>query len=85
VNREFRHATSLDHLGVLNRAIVGNGPSHLPAAVAELGILPDAPNALEVLKAVGLLLISATNQPGVACGAQWRGAATAIHAAVATP
>lgn len=79
---ELRRAVFLDRDGVLNRAIVRNGTPYPPATLAELEILPDAPKALENLKAAGFLLIGVTNQPDVARGTQRREVVDAINAAL---
>ena len=79
---EPRTAAFLDRDGVLNRAVVRNGRPYPPATLAELQILPDAPRALQALKAAGLLLIGITNQPDVARGTQRRDVVEAINAAL---
>src|SRR5262249_18704504 len=73
-----RRAAFLDRDGVLNRASIKDGKP--PASPAELEILPDVPDALRALKASGLLLIGATNQPDVARGIQRRDVVEAINA-----
>ncbi len=75
-----RSAVFLDRDGVLNRAIVQHGKPYPPATLAELQILPDAPNALEALRTGGFLLIGITNQPDVARGTQRREVVEAINA-----
>src|SRR6266508_4114042 len=75
-----RSAVFLDRDGVLNRAIVQHGKPYPPATLAELQILPDAPNALEALRTGGFLLIGITNQPDVARGTQRREVVDAINA-----
>jgi D-glycero-D-manno-heptose 1,7-bisphosphate phosphatase len=82
VKRGPRSATFLDRDGVLNRAIVKAGRPHPPAGLAELEIVPDAPAALERLKAAGLLLVGVTNQPDVARGTQRREVVEAINRAL---
>ena len=82
VTREVRQAVFLDRDGVLNRAIVRDGRPYPPATLAELQILPDAPDALETLKAAGFLLIGVTNQPDVARGTQSRAVVESINAAL---
>jgi transaldolase len=79
---EPRRAVFLDRDGVLNRVAVRNGIPYPPASLAELQILPDAPNALEALKAAGFLLIGVTNQPDVARGTQRREVVDAINVAL---
>ena len=82
MNPRPRTAAFLDRDGVLNRAIVRNGRPYPPSALAELQILPDAPSALQALKAAGFLLIGVTNQPDVARGTQRREVVDAINAAL---
>ena len=76
----LHRAVFLDRDGVLNRAIVRNGKPYPPATLAELQILPDAPDALAALQAAGFLLIGVTNQPDVARGTQPREVVEAINA-----
>lgn len=75
----LRRAVFLDRDGVLNRAFVRNGTPHPPATLAELEIVPDAPNAIGDLKTAGFLLIGVTNQPDVARGTQRREVVDAIN------
>lgn len=75
-------AVFLDRDGVLNRVVVKNGRPYPPASPADLEILPDAPGALDALKAAGFLLIGITNQPDVARGTQRREVVEAINAAL---
>ncbi len=82
MNPRPRTAAFLDRDGVLNRAIVRNGRPYPPSTLAELQILPDAPSALQALKAAGFLLIGVTNQPDVARGTQRREVVDAINAAL---
>lgn len=79
---EQRIAVFLDRDGVLNRATVRKGKPYPPATLAELQILPDAPSALESLKAAGFLLIGVTNQPDVARRTQQQEVVEAINAAL---
>jgi D-glycero-D-manno-heptose 1,7-bisphosphate phosphatase len=65
-------AVFLDRDGVLNRAVVRKGRPFPPRSVEELEILPGVAEALYQLRAVGFLLIVATNQPDVARGTQRR-------------
>jgi len=75
-----RQAVFLDRDGVLNQALVRHGKPYPPAALAELQIVPDAPDALAALQAAGFLLIGVTNQPDVARGTQHREVVEAINA-----
>lgn len=74
-----RRAVFLDRDGVLNRAIVKDGKPYPPAALAELEIPPDVPDALGALKAADFVLICVTNQPDVARGTQRPEVVTAIN------
>ena len=64
----MRPAVFLDRDGVLNRAFVRGGKPHPPQTMSELEILPEVPEALTRLRAVGFLLVVVTNQPDVARG-----------------
>jgi len=64
----MRAAVFLDRDGVVNRSPVRNGVPHPPAALQELEILPDVPEALTALREHGYLLVVVTNQPDVARG-----------------
>lgn len=75
-----RRAVFLDRDGVLNRAVVRDGRPYPPATLAELEILPGAPQALGALQTAGFLLIGVTNQPDVARGAQRRETVEAMNA-----
>lgn len=75
-----QRAVFFDRDGVLNEAVVVEGRPYPPASVADLRIAPQAPEALEALKAAGFLLVCVTNQPDVARGTQSREAVAAIHA-----
>jgi D-glycero-D-manno-heptose 1,7-bisphosphate phosphatase len=61
-------AVFLDRDGVLNEAIIKNGKPYPPATLQELTIAADVVPALKSLKAMGYLLIGASNQPDVARG-----------------
>ena len=77
-----RQAVFLDRDGALNRALVRHGKLYPPASLAELQIVPDAPQALVALQAAGFLLIGVTNQPDVARETQRREVVEAINAAL---
>ncbi len=79
---EKRKAVFLDRDGVLNHAIVKDGKPYPPSNVDELEIPEDVPEALEVLKEAGFLLIGVTNQPDVSRGTQRREVVEAIHASL---
>lgn len=63
-----RKAVFLDRDGVLNRVIVTEGKPYPPASIDELEILPGVSEALQLLKAVGYVLIVVSNQPDVKRG-----------------
>lgn len=75
-----RRAVFLDRDGVINRAVVRGGKPYPPASLDELEILPGVGEALERLRAAGLLNIVVTNQPDVGTGAQRRDVVEEIHA-----
>lgn len=75
-------AVFLDRDGVLNCAMVKDGKPYPPASLAELQILPEAPDALAALRAAGFFLIGVTNQPDVARGTQRKEIVEAINAAL---
>lgn len=77
-----QRAVFLDRDGVLNRAVLRGGRPHPPAGLHELEVLPDAPAALERLKAAGFRLVVVSNQPDVARGAQSRAGVEALNAAL---
>ncbi len=61
-------AIFLDRDGVLNNAIVKKGKPFPPENLEQITIAPDVFPALQLMKALGYLLIGATNQPDVARG-----------------
>jgi transaldolase len=74
-----RRAVFVDRDGVINRAVVRGGRPYPPARVEDVEILPGVVEAVEALRAVGFLVIVATNQPDVAAGRQTRAGVDAIH------
>ena len=72
-------AAFLDRDGVLNRSLVVNGKPKAPASLVEFELLPGAVDAVARLKAAGLIVIVATNQPDVARGEHRRDDVDAIH------
>lgn len=64
----LRPAAFLDRDGVINAACVRAGRPHPPATVADLVILPGVAEACRRLRAEGLLVLVATNQPDIARG-----------------
>ena len=78
-----RRAVFLDRDGVLNRAVVRDGKPYPPQTVAEVEMMPEAPDCLAKLKAAGFLLLVVTNQPDVARGTQTRETVESINASLA--
>jgi D-glycero-D-manno-heptose 1,7-bisphosphate phosphatase len=78
-----RRAVFLDRDGVLNRAVVRDGKPYPPQTVAEVEMMPEAPECLARLKAAGFLLLVVTNQPDVARGTQTRETVESINASLA--
>jgi D-glycero-D-manno-heptose 1,7-bisphosphate phosphatase len=74
-----RRAVFLDRDGVLNRSVVRQGKPYPPADLAAFELYPDAAEACRRLKAEGLLLVVATNQPDVTRGLQSRELVEAMH------
>jgi D-sedoheptulose 7-phosphate isomerase len=72
-------AVFLDRDGVINRALVRDGKPYAPAAMEELDIPPEVPEALRALKAHGYKLLVVTNQPDVGRGKQSRQTLDEIH------
>lgn len=79
VGTPSRRAVFLDRDGVINRAILRNGKPYPPGSLEELEIAEGCAEALNALKACGLLLIVVTNQPDVARGKQSREAVQCMH------
>ena len=79
----LRPAVFLDRDGVLNHVVWRDGEPASPRAVDELEIEADAPQALEMLKAAGYLLLVVTNQPDVRRGLMAAETLEAIHARLA--
>jgi D-glycero-D-manno-heptose 1,7-bisphosphate phosphatase len=64
----MKRAVFLDRDGVLNEAIVRDGKAYSPDTLADMVIVPDAAEALELLRNRGFRLIMVTNQPDIARG-----------------
>ena len=75
-------AVFLDRDGVLNEAVVREGRPYPPARLEDLQVVPDAPEALALLKTAGFLLLVVTNQPDVAKGTQSRDVVEAMNTAL---
>ena len=72
-------AVFLDRDGVINRAVVRNRKPYPPDTLQDLEILPDVPEALNLLKESGFLLIVVTNQPDVGRGIQKKETVEEMH------
>jgi D-glycero-D-manno-heptose 1,7-bisphosphate phosphatase len=64
----MRRAVFLDRDGVLNDVVVRDGKPYSPDSLADLVIVPDAADALALLRSHGYRLIMVTNQPDIARG-----------------
>lgn len=74
-----RRAVFLDRDGVIVEASVRGGRPFPPSCLQQMKITTDARQALSHLKAVGFLIIVATNQPDVARGTQRRSEVESMH------
>lgn len=72
-------AVFLDRDGVINRAVVRDKKPYPPDSLQELEILPDVPEALNLLSENGFILIVVTNQPDVGRGTQKRETVEEMH------
>jgi D-glycero-D-manno-heptose 1,7-bisphosphate phosphatase len=61
-------AVFLDRDGVLNEVTVRDGKPYSPDSLADLVIVPDAAEALALLRRHGFRLVMVTNQPDIARG-----------------
>jgi D-glycero-D-manno-heptose 1,7-bisphosphate phosphatase len=75
----MRKAVFLDRDGVLNRVICRDGRPYPPASLAEFEILEGVPEACQMLRDAGYLLIVVTNQPDVARGTTSRDSVDLFH------
>ncbi len=73
-------AVFLDRDGVINRPIIRDGKPFPPMRVEEFEVLPGVAEACAKFKAVGFLLVVATNQPDVGRGTLARETVEAMHA-----
>lgn len=74
-----KQAVFLDRDGVINRAVVRDGKPNAPRSLGEVEILPGVAQAIESLKARGLLIVVVSNQPDVARGTQSRESVESIN------
>ncbi|MGH6881386.1 D-glycero-alpha-D-manno-heptose-1,7-bisphosphate 7-phosphatase [Hypericibacter sp.] len=74
-----RRAVFFDRDGTLNQAVIRDGHPYPPAALADMILMPGAVDALQRLKAAGLFLAVATNQPDVAKGLTSRATVEAMN------
>jgi len=72
-------AVFLDRDGVINRTVVRNRKPYPPDTLQDLEILKDVPEALNLLKESGFLLIVVTNQPDVGRGKQKQETVEEMH------
>jgi len=75
----LRPAVFLDRDGVINESLVVDGKPRAPGRLAEFRLLPGAIEAIGRLKAAGLIVIVATNQPDVARGTHRKSDVEEIH------
>ena len=74
-----RRAVFLDRDGVLNAAVVRDGRPYPPVSAVDLQVLPGVPEACQVLRDAGFLLIMVTNQPDIARGTVSEDIVTSIN------
>ena len=74
-----RRAVFLDRDGVLNAVVVRDGRPYPPLSEADLHLLPGVPEACQVLRDAGFLLIMVTNQPDIARGTLSADVVTSIN------
>jgi len=75
----MNRAVFLDRDGVLNASIVREGKPYPPQTLEEFRVYPEVPEACELLRRAGFLLVVVTNQPDVGRGTQSREAVDAMH------
>jgi D-glycero-D-manno-heptose 1,7-bisphosphate phosphatase len=64
----LRPAVFLDRDGTLNKSVVRDGKPYAPVALSEFALYDGVPEGCRALKALGYLLVVATNQPDVGRG-----------------
>jgi D-glycero-D-manno-heptose 1,7-bisphosphate phosphatase len=72
-------AVFLDRDGVINRPVIRAGHPYPPSSLDEFEILPGVPEACQILKKLGFILVVATNQPDVGRGSLPREVVESIH------
>jgi len=72
-------AVFFDRDGVLNSAVLRDGRSYAPLNLNEFHIDPEAPEALERIRAAGLEMVVVTNQPELSVGTLDRSVLDAVH------
>jgi D-glycero-D-manno-heptose 1,7-bisphosphate phosphatase len=75
----LRKAIFLDRDGVLNVTVFRNGKPRAPYTLQEFQLFPKVPEAIELLREKGFLLIVVTNQPDVARGWVTKEAVDAVN------
>jgi D-glycero-D-manno-heptose 1,7-bisphosphate phosphatase len=75
----MRRAVFLDRDGTLNETAVVDGVPKPPTRAEDLRLLPGVREAVDRLRAAGLLLVVATNQPDVARGTLERERVEEMH------
>lgn len=73
-------AAFLDRDGVIYRSIIREGKGYAPTTLEEVEILPGVADALDALRAAGLLIVVVTNQPDVGAGHLERDLVERMHA-----
>ena len=72
-------AVFLDRDGVINRALIRDGKPYPPSSIQEFTLLDGVPEACQILKEIGYLLVVATNQPDVGRGTLPQSVVEEIH------
>jgi D-glycero-D-manno-heptose 1,7-bisphosphate phosphatase len=75
----MRRAVFLDRDGVLNAVVVRDGRPYPPLSEGDLQLLPGVPEACQLLRDAGFLLIMVTNQPDIARGTMSADIVTSIN------
>ncbi len=75
----MKRAVFFDRDGVLNRSLVREGRAYAPLTLDEFAILPEAAEAVALVRQAGFIAIVVTNQPEVARGQLSWATLTAMH------